>query len=302
MRLKNMYFLCKENQSIIAGRRYITEERASGDTKYTCSNSDVIASLQALHPIDCLAKNIDVILSTLDDGVLSHFSKKHQNIMGAWSQLNQQIETLVSLGESMGLNEFPSGFDIKVPTNLEFDEFASCVEDINKVLRQCPYLHSTDGPIQFEGVDVGSTWLSFVVGGAVLLNLTIILDKVIKLVSHMHTVKAQVKQYKYLEMDQAFLTEMMEAHNKVQKSLLDKCLKELQEECGNLEPEDNERARLTLEILAKWMDRGMEIHASIGSKAEVKDLFPTLNSQKKLSSPAEIALMEEKAEAELKNE
>lgn len=192
------------------------------------------------------------------------------------------METIIDMYESINPNKMINeeyGFDIKMPEFYDLGEFAKCIEDLNFIIKQCPYLNDKDGQIKYGTIDVGSTWLTFAIGGAaattIISNLAKIVDNAIKMKSHITTVKMQEEALRTLEVKDEIAAEVLEAYKKANRVLTQNAVTELERELGELnDGEERDKVGKTLEKLAFWMDKGMQIYSAIDAPTEIKDVFP----------------------------
>lgn len=56
---------------------------------------------------------------------------------------------------------------------------------------------------------------------------------------------------------------------------MDQCIGDLRQESGKLQDGEEEgKAQKSLEKLAYWMDKGLQIYSTLDAPQEIKDLFP----------------------------
>lgn len=197
------------------------------------------------------------------------------------------------------------GFDVKLPPNISFGDFAKCVKDLDTAFSQCPTLKSDMENIQFSGVDVGSTWLAFTIIGVtatvsyILKNLADIIDKIVVIRSHIITCKQQQEAAKKAGIANDYLTTLIDFNKTFQEKLEENAVNELCESSNVTDPEERQRFRHSFNLLSEWMEKGMQIYASIDSSEDIKTLFPTVEAQ---SLPEKvIKLLEEVNESKNKN-
>lgn len=218
----------------------------------------------------------------------------YQKIQSKYNHFMVQVNTIISFFDSVGFSENESGFDVKMPTTEDFDEFSKNVELFNKALNQCPFLCVENEKIKLKKTDIGSIWFEFFIiatGSSIILaNLAKIVDKCLKIISHYKTIKLQEELYQKAKLGTEQMQNIVDCNKKVMDVLTDECIKELKEEIPNIEIKDDgtERIRYTLDSLVKLMDKGMEIYASIDASQEVKDLFPTSDDLILLPKPRKL--------------
>lgn len=192
------------------------------------------------------------------------------------------MQTITDAYEIMRIkntDEKLSGFDVNLPQFKDLGEFAKCLNDLDFIIKQCPYLQSNDSQIKFDSVDIGSTWLTFMIVGAsatvILGNLSKLVDMAVKIKSHVVTTRMQEEALRSMELRNEVATEVIDAFKKANKILVDQCVGDLKSELGELENGEEEgKAQKSLEKLAYWMDKGLKVYSAIDAPKEIKDLFP----------------------------
>lgn len=159
-------------------------------------------------------------------------------------------------------------------------------------------MNDKDGQIKYGTIDVGSTWLTFAIGGAaattIISNLAKIVDNAIKMKSHITTVKMQEEALRTLEVKDEIAAELLETYKKTNQVLTQNSVTELERELGELKDgEERDKVGKTLEKLAFWMDKGMQIYSAIDAPTEIKDVFPKQQEASFLSDDL-IKLLENK--------
>ena len=194
------------------------------------------------------------------------------------AEMNMIIK-LYELLNTQKLEEMGGGFDIKLPQFDDIGDFSKCLGDLEFIIKQCPYLNLDDCRIKYGSVDVGSTWITFLLIGAgasaMLLNLSKLIDVAVKIKSHVVTVKMQEETLRSMEIKNEMASEFCDTFKKMNNAIIDQRLAELQQEIGSLKDgEEKDKTRRSLEKLAFWMDRGMQIYSTIDAPKEIRDLFP----------------------------
>lgn len=289
MRMKYVYYLLKRNLGTLENLQLLNEPYKIGNStinrgKVKNWKSGRLAFLE----IKRISMFDDFCTLILDD---SYFATEkdefyipyetYQKINNKFNHFMVQVNTIISFFDSVGFSETECGFDVKMPSTDNFDEFSKNVELFNKALEQCPFLCVENEKIKLKKTDIGSIWFEFFIiatGSSIILaNLAKIVDKCIKIMSHYRTLKQQEELYRQAKLGTEHMKNLMDYNKKVIDALTDECINELKNEIPNIEIKDdgNERIRFALDSLVKLMDKGMEICASIDATPEVKDLFPT---------------------------
>lgn len=287
MRLFSMYFLCKEYTECV--EEMILETRqVSGNTVKVLPNwlekSKVINKIAQVGPIREYARAlydvIPAVFQDIDRFDVSEATARKFEI--AKNELLVAMKTVINTYEAVNnktTSEKCTGFDIKLPAYNDIGEFAACLEDLDFVIKQCPFLNVKGVQIKYGSVDVGSTWLTFLVTGtmavSILEKLSKIVDQAVKIKSHATTVKMQEEALRSMELKNELASEMIDAFKKTNKVITDKYVSELENDLGKLnDGEEVDKAGRCLEKLAFWMDKGLQIYSAIDADNEIKDLFP----------------------------
>ena len=157
------------------------------------------------------------------------------------------------------------------------------------IIDHCPFLKRDDATIKYRSTDTGSFWITFLVVGAgaafLLTNLSKVVDAAVKVKSHMVTVKQQEELLRSMELKNELVTGFLTTFNKINKQLTDQCVTELEENIQKTaDGEEFDKAGMSLEKLALWMDKGLQIYSTIDASEEVKDLFPKQENTELISN------------------
>lgn len=256
---------------------------------YSCSNvPQIVEFLEPLRPFPHIEEQIEAIYSTDNTfykGFVRAFTREERDIIiTAMRKIRTSLLTMRSTCEALGVEAESSGFDIKLPPNMTLAELAECTKDLNIVFSQCPLLQSEGEQIKLRGVDVGSSWLTFtIIGDAVANLITHTITTIIRKVNALRAEELKLKQYEEIVKQTEYKTEMLnqvvDTNKAIMKNLTDMAAHELAQDRDITDPEDIERIRVSLDILAEWSKRGMEIYAAIAAPDEIKAEFPSLETQ-----------------------
>lgn len=287
MRLYGMYYTCKKYIEYVKDMK-VYAKNTGGNTSWSINSwkekSIVLNELGKMNSLRTYARKlyetVPIVYRDRDEFDITDTVK--DNFVTAREILVIAMETIIDMYESINPNKMINeeyGFDIKMPEFYDLGEFAKCIEDLNFIIKQCPYLNDKDGQIKYGTIDVGSTWLTFAIGGAaattIISNLAKIVDNAIKMKSHITTVKMQEEALRTLEVKDEIAAEVLEAYKKANRVLTQNAVTELERELGELnDGEERDKVGKTLEKLAFWMDKGMQIYSAIDAPTEIKDVFP----------------------------
>ena len=282
-----MYYLCIKYVKLIEEMKIDSKREGANHIKFISEwmeKSRILNEVAKIPPLRQPARKmyeaIPVVLRDFDrfdisDAVANNFIVARKEIVVAANTIIEMYKSINDKREE-GDNE---GIDIKLPEFQNIGEFSKCLGDLDFIINQCPYLRNNDCTIKYGSMDVGSTWITFLLLGSaatvVLTNLSKLIDAAIKIKSHVVTVKMQEEALRSIEIKNEVATEVMNAFKKANDSITDRCMAELQQELGELKDgEEADKTRRSLEKLAIWMDKGMQIYSAIDAPSEIKDLFP----------------------------
>lgn len=290
MRVQEMFYLVNHALETWVDPMFAEHKNRSGEiTAFSCKNAPkLVALLEPLRPFPEINEQIERIYSTHDTfykgtpGALT--LREKDEVRQAAQEIKSSLLTMQSMCVALNVETESNGFDVKLPPDITLAELADLTKDLNIVFTQCPLLQSDGEQIKLRGVDVGSSWLTFMVIGDAVANL--ITSTIAAIVGKVHALRAQslkLKEYeevvKQAEMKTEILQQVVESNKKIMKDLTAKTAEELAQGKNITSPEDIERIRMSLDVLMDWSQRGMEIYAAIDSPEEIKAAFPSLETQ-----------------------
>lgn len=288
MRLQEIYSICNSTSDNWPTLSY-EEIRSGGNTYYKVQNPDGIRDiLSGLDAVESFADGIAAVRNTAAGFMLSSgditVDQRSKNILSAeYQHLKNKVTTVVELFDSLDYRQDADGFDIKLPSDMSLSDLSKCARDLDIIFSTCPLFANDTGAITFSAVDVGSVWLSFIIGGAaVAVTLKVIaelVDKALVIRSHYLTTKEQEERIRSLSLGNEIYANAVEINKTVSKGLLDQVSAELAEKHDVNDPEDKLRLRNSLQLLSDWMSKGMEIYPSILAPSETKAVFPPIEKQ-----------------------
>ena len=301
MRLQEVYAICQNVQSSWCDLSFEEKKSAGNITYYKLSNADCVRELlYNLEPITSFLENIEEVRKTsvgfTQPTVEINLDLRAKNTLTTeYQRLMNKVITITELFDSLNYSQTINGIDIKMPPQLSLSDFSKCTKDLNTIFSTCPLFSQTDNTITLSAVDVGSIWLSFVIGGttiATVLNMVAALvDKALIIRSHYLTTKEQVEKVRTLKLGNDMVERMEQDFETIGKKLIETHSEELCKQYDIKDPEDFERMKNSLNLLTDWMNKGMEVYASIKTPNEVKCVFPPIETQ--LLSIDKIALLGE---------
>lgn len=204
-------------------------------------------------------------------------------VKGYLNGIRISMLSLMTLVEELGISKRKHGFDIKLPPHITLRDLSVLIKDLDSVFSQCPLFKKDDGQITYSGVDVGSTWLTFTIGGAsavyILNKLAEFVDKCIMIRSHWLTCKQQEESTRKLKLSNDILDALKKSNQVILEKAKEQVLSELATSNDITDPEDKERLKFAMNLFIEQMNKGLEIYASIEAPEEIKAAFPPIEAQ-----------------------
>ncbi len=299
MNFRNIYFICKQNYEILSNDKY----KKIGNL-YSYDETEFYEALANLHEIDYLneiTRNINNYLRghTLQSGDANH-------VFGLMRSLKNKLEVIMGLYESLvnDVDEHAS-IEICLPQTKDITEFRKTIDALEFIFTKCPFFQDENESLQFEGVDLGSTWMRLsvkiatatMVGSVLLNNVAAFVDECITIRSHF----LMLQQYRiYIENDEIEQKQkeaVLAYIDLLYKRQIDEAIKDMEEISGHDIADGDERGRAeqSIEKLEKLLDKGLQIYSSIDSPQETKALFEPLQ-MKYISIADEIKKLTDKTD------
>lgn len=292
MRLYNIYYLCKQYVEDVESLELV--ERGSPSARYyELSNwTEYKKVLFAVGQIECLKKYTDELYNTIpvfvretQEPQIDSYIKN--NILTCQNKILAKMQTIIELYESMQLKEAEKGIDVKIPLCNSLGDYISYMKELDFIFSQCPFLQHEDGRIEFNTVDVGSQWLSFVIvttagtaaAAYILNNLALLIDKAIQIKSHFISLRQQEEILRTQKMENDLLKSSLKTHEMLRKHYLSEATKEMKKQNEDHPLKDGEeegKVEKSLEKLSGLLEKGVEIYASLNTEREIQALFPPL--------------------------
>ena len=289
MRLQEVYSICKNTYTQWQELSFEEKKTISNATYYNLKNvPEIQYILESLETIESLYNIIEKIRNysigfKQIKGEISLDQQGKNQLVKDYQLLKVKIKTILELFDSLNYNTEFDGFDVKLPSNISLSDLSKCTKDLNTIFSTCPLFANNEGTISFSAVDVGSVWLSFIVGGGAALSmltmLAALIDKAIIIRSHYISTKEQEAKIKSLELENEILENAKNVNQQLTKGLIDKLSKELAEQNNINDLEDIERLKHSIQLLSDWMYKGLEMYASIHTSKETKAVYPPIDKQ-----------------------
>lgn len=289
MRLQEIYYICRTVQESWNDLSFDEAKAAGNATYYKLKNADAVRGILAdLDAIESFQETIASIRNrsygfAQSSGEITIDPRVKSALLGDYQKLYIKVSTITELFESLDYRQDSEGFDIKLPPDISLSDLSKCTKDLDTIFSTCPLFANQENKIKFTAVDVGSMWFTFlVVGTTAVVTLRLIaelVDKALVIRSHYLTSREQEERVRSLQLGNDALENAMAINKQITKGLLAKVSTELAEEHNISDPEDLGRLRNSIQLMADWMDKGMEVYASIQAPEETKAVFPPIEKQ-----------------------
>lgn len=313
MKLRNIFVICRDNYNAIKQitGQSVTINNRSG-IKITGWNKARSALLK-LREVASLTAEVDELINSVPDfyrtqNEFNVNNSEWDKIESAKNTLIRTMDDTIDLYDKMGMNtEERIGLDIKLPDFNDFSEFVKYINDIEFVLNKCPFLQNEDEKLVFENVDIGTTWLTFLViggaaltGGSILLNnIAAFVDKCVVIRSHFLTTqkqKLELESAKRSESEKKIISGYLDD---LYKRQVDIAIKELEDVTNypveNKDGDEFGRIEQCFNKMGVLLEKGLQIRSSIDSPKEAQALFEPLE-MKYLEISDSLKLLEKKEE------
>lgn len=289
MRLQEIYYICRTVQESWNDLSFDEAKAAGNATYYKLKNADAVRGI--LDDLDAIESFQETIASIRNrsygfaqsSGEITIDPRVKSALLGDYQKLYIKVSTITELFESLDYRQDSEGFDIKLPPDISLSDLSKCTKDLDTIFSTCPLFANQENKIKFTAVDVGSMWFTFLVVGttavATLRLIAELVDKALVIRSHYLTSREQEERVRSLQLGNDALENAMAINKQITKGLLAKVSTELAEEHNISDPEDLGRLRNSIQLMADWMDKGMEVYASIQAPEETKAVFPPIEKQ-----------------------
>lgn len=298
MRLYNLYYFCKKSIGMCKSLDFTYNKTAS---EYVIEHwPDYRNLLSSLFDVEIFKKSARSIYSQIP---ASGYDSTRPAINGSRKEAIQKenakiihiMESVIQVYESMGLPENKIGVDVKIPECDSLKEYVSYLKELDFIFSNCPYLINEDEQLKFSNVDVGSTWITFVIeatavtgavavtGSIILKNIASLLDAVMTLKSHYISLKEHEENLRIRQRKNNLADDNIEVFNQLKRIYMDDALLDLEDKiCEIRDPEEKTKLEKSIEKLEVLMEKGVEIYASIDAPKDLSLLFPPMSDTEKL--------------------
>lgn len=282
MRLHTIYKICKQNIEALEQCEINSVYKNGGFVLSINGWINARKSIENLYSIEAFKKSIKTIYEVVPLmcrdmdfwEIIMDDLKFQRNI----ERLIHEINGLIRVYESFGYQEEKLGIDIKLPSG-DFTDFVSNIKSLEYIFTQCPIFMNSDGEIRFNNVDVGSTWLTFIIvgSGAIVLakNVAALVSQAITLRSHLSNIEQQEELLRCAQIKNDVLESTVKTFDLLRETTINQILDDLVGTKAEYnDPEGRDKTKLALEKMSGLIDKGVEIYASIDAPKEIQVLFP----------------------------
>ena len=287
MRLHSMYFICKTHLKTLESFK-LESKTNQNNIRYKYMNGwlrlkeliNELSNVTSLTPY--IVKVVNSIPAYYRSNDSFNLSTEEANIFEeAKKNLVIAMDSIVKTYEVINNKEceVKTGVDILLPKFESLSEFSSCLKDLDFVFTQCPYLNRDDSNFKYGSVDIGSVWITVLLSGAaatsILFNLSKMIHVAQKIKSHSITIKLQEEALTSRTIKNELSREFLDAFREINKELKANTIQEIKNELGDLnDGEEEGKAEKSIDKLAFWLDKGMQIYSTLDAPDEIKNLFP----------------------------
>lgn len=280
MRLYTMYYLCKVKREVFLNVN--GKQTAPNKDEYEVDKwADIRKGIDDLYGIESLRVYLDNVYhfvptpyKYLDFIVFdrSNLAIFKNNI----ERLNIVINTIITLYESLGYEESENNLEIRLPEGLGLNEMSKLTDDLNFVFQQSPFIEREQGNGKILKTDVGSIWLVLIGSSVFLTSVGYMVSTVTKARADFIALRQSEAMLGEMKVKEEILEDIKKGFKEQKNIIMEKYISELSEKTGKelVNGEDKGKAVACLERLDKWIDRGMQIYASIDTPREIQILFP----------------------------
>ena len=258
------------------GRLQITTKDIPGS-----NDKEIHGSRRALEVIEALKQtgifkeeittlsSVSVIANNVSEPIVVSPSI-HNIFHDTLTRLRQKATVLLGV-----LNEFigeqdPNSIGVKLPPGLDLEQTAETIRDLNKLLQQALVNPDTDGTITLQGFDRGSEWLEIGLGSATALGF---FSQMVQFYYRVKEKGVELEKKREYARTWKLGNDLLEGIN---KSLTRDFETYREQELNGLlgkNNEQNERIKLSLDLLKTLMDKGLQIQPSLTAPEETKLSF-----------------------------
>ena len=251
-----------------------------------------LEAIEALKPTEVFKEEITKLLSVslivnnVSDPIVVPLPM-YQDFHSTLTRLHQRATVFLGV-----LNEFigeqdPHSIGVELPPRLDLEQTADTIRDLNMLLQQALVNPDTNGTITLQGFDRGSEWLEIGLGSiTALTRFSQMVQSYFRVKEKGIEIEKQREQARTMRLG----NDLMEGVNKsLTRDFETYRERELDNFLGE-NNEQNERIKLSLDLLKTLMDKGAQIQPSLSAPEEIKSSFSPreqIEQMKQISSQGE---------------
>ena len=194
----------------------------------------------------------------------------YQDFHNTLARLHQRATVFLGM-----LNEFIDEQDlhsigVKLPPGLDLKQTADAIRDLDKLLQQALVNPDTDGTITLQGFDRGSEWLEIGLGSMAALTF---LSQMVQFYFRVREKNVEIEGKREEVRTIRLKNNTMEEVNKALTEELESYREQELNKLLGKNNEQNERIKLSLDLLKTLMGRGLQILPSLSALKETKLSF-----------------------------
>ncbi|MCD8364747.1 MAG: hypothetical protein LUC83_02835 [Clostridiales bacterium] len=313
MKLRNIYVICRDNYTSIS----VLEVKNKNANRAVMEVAGWNSASDSLMNIAQIGGFMEKKAIAVIDNVPGPYMKRNSfevsrevgdKIVRSKMEVLHALDCIISLYDDMGLSAEPSlGVDIKLPAYKDFSEYVGYLTKLEFLFSKCTFLDVEGERFEFQNVDVGSSWITFLVVGEAIAGGSIRLIKNLLEVIE----RAQTLRSKHLECEKQKAALEREKQNNERKQVIldyleesykkavDMVIGELETVTGceikNEDGDERGRIKLCLEHTGELLEQGLQFYSTIDSPQEAKALFQPME-MKYLEMEKRLELLEKKNE------
>ena len=218
------------------------------------------------------------VLFTVSGDPLRADSRLISEINTNLNYLKNSIDNLLEALTKVVPDESPDSINIKLPPIDDFDDLSNVSKDLHVALTQVLYLDEINASVKIESVENGSIWLNVFIYSQIAVTvigrLAWAAAVVYKKILEGRLVEEQIRAY---NVKNDSLEDVRESHKRMLNVLIQVEAEYINSESfKNNVPENIERIKNSIKMLAELLDKGAEIHPALTTSEQVSNLFPDM--------------------------
>jgi len=246
--------------------------------------------LEYIRPLHFYQKELNFLLNSelyqTTSDMLHVTDKTSKNIEEYARYLTTSFNALSMVLPNLTPKENDYSIDIKLPKPTDFSSLNTTLQTIDKIISQVIIHDEIDGSLNVNHWEYGSYWIELIVGSQAAVSLiagiawssAVIAKKRVE-------VKIFEEQLRKLTIKNDSLEDVATAQkSSINKLINDEAIGLFSQHFNNEDNEQRERIKLAIREFATLIQNGAEIHPSLETPENVKNLFPDYKQLKSIES------------------